>query len=148
MGDDAALLHCSRIAGGLIELARAKTSNRLIVTGDATTQLLAELRGRGFGNAFNIKNCGLPRGQFDVALVAWQHHSIKALETTLDWLVHFLSPTGALGIWVGSAELGSQQKLKMALDRLGFRIESGSRVEHGIAVCGRRLEIIRAAKAA
>jgi hypothetical protein len=148
MDDDTALLHCSRIAGGLVELARAKTSTRLMVAGDATTQLLAELRRRGFGNVLGAKNCGLPRGQFDIALVAWQDHSIKALETTLDWLVHFLSPTGALGIWVGSAELVSQQKLKMALDRLGFRIESGSRVERGIAVCARRLEIIRAAKAA
>jgi hypothetical protein len=148
MDDDTALFDCSRIAGGLVELARAKTSTRLLIAGDQTTQLLNELRRRGFENVLNIKNCGLPRGQFAVALVAWQDHSIKALETTLDWLVDFLSPTGVLGIWVGSVELGSHQKLSMALDRLGFRIESGTWVAHGIAVCARRLEIVRAAKAA
>jgi hypothetical protein len=148
MGDYTALLDCSRIAGGLVELARAKKANRLLVSGDATTEMLGELRRRGFASVFSTKTCGLPRGQFEVTLVAWQDHSIKALETTVDWLVHFLSPTGVLCIWIGSAELGAHQRLKMALDRLGFRIESGSRVEHGIAVCARRLEIVRAAEAA
>ena len=114
-----ALFDRSRIAGRLVELARAKKSNRLLVTGQATTEMLSALRRRGFANLFSTKTCGLPRGQFDVALIAWQDHSIKALETTLDWLVHFLGPTGALVIWVGSVELGAQQRLKMGLDRLG-----------------------------
>jgi hypothetical protein len=145
---DCTLFDCARIVSGLVELARAKKTNRLLVTGDATAEMLAELHWRGFASVFSTKTCGLPRGQFDLALIAWRDHSIKALEATLEWLVHFLSPTGVLVIWVRSVELGAQQKLKMALDRLGFRIESGSQVENGIAVCARRLEIVRAAKAA
>jgi hypothetical protein len=110
--------------------------------------MLLELGRCGFVNAFSTKTCGLPRAQYDVAMVAWSDHSIKALETTLNWLVHLLGPTGILVIWVGSPEQGMQQKLRRVLDRLGFGIESGSRIEPGIAVCARRVEIFGAAKAA
>ncbi len=148
MSNETVLFDCSRIAGGLVELVRAKKSNRLLVTGEATAEMLAELRQRGFGNVTSTKTSGLPRGQFDMALIVWQDHSIRALETTLDWLVHFLCRTGVLGIWVGSAERGAQEKIKLALDRLGFRIQAGGRVEHGIALCARRFEIVQVAMAA
>ncbi len=58
-------------------------------------------------------------------MVAWRDHSIKALETTLDWLVHLLNATGVVAIWVGPPEQGAQQRLKLVLERLGFRIEFG-----------------------
>jgi len=38
--------------------------------------------------------------------------------------------------------------LGSALQRLGFRIESGTRCENGIAIAARRLELNPAAKAA
>ena len=52
-----------------------------------------ELHRRGYIRVATTANCGLPAGQYDVALVDWRQRSIKALETTLDWLVDFLSPT-------------------------------------------------------
>jgi hypothetical protein len=141
-------LDSERFARGLVELARAKKFDRLLVAGDATNDIGHELRRCGFRNTFTTKTCGLPRGQYHVAMVAWGDHSIKALETTLDWLVHFVSATGTLVVWLGSPDLGAHQKLRRALDRLGFRIEMGSRIEHGIAVCARRVAMVRAAKAA
>jgi hypothetical protein len=137
-----------RIVRGLVELARAKTADRLLVAGHAPREILLELRRCGFVNAFSTKTCGLPRSKYDVAMVAWSKHSIKTLVTTLDWLVHLLIRTGVLVIWVGSAELGTHQRLRLALDKLGFRIESGSRIEGGVAVFARRVEIVRAAIAA
>jgi hypothetical protein len=60
VGDCAALFDSSPIADGLAEPPRAKKSSRLIVTGDATTEMLVELRCRGFARVFSTKTCGLP----------------------------------------------------------------------------------------
>jgi hypothetical protein len=137
-----------RIVRGLVELARARRTDRLLVAGHAASDMLLELGRLGFINAFSTRAGGLPRGRYEVAMVAWRDHSIKALETTLDWLVHLLNATGVVAIWVGPPEQGAQQRLKLVLERLGFRIESGSRIESGIAICARRVEIVRAVKAA
>jgi hypothetical protein len=80
-----------------------------------------------------------------VALVAWREHSIRALATTLDSLVHFLS---AAGVWVGSHERMPNRTLRLALERLDFRIESGTCCENGVAVSARRIESIPAAEVA
>jgi hypothetical protein len=94
------------------------------------------------------KTCRAPCGQYDVALIMWREHSIRALATTLDWLVHFLSPAGALVIWVGPHECMPSQALRLALEKLGFRIQVGTCCENGVAISARRLESASAAKAA
>ena len=73
-----------------------------------------------------VATCGLPDGRYDAALVDWQERSIKALATTLDWLVHFLAPSAVAVIRVGSREGGSSRKLASMLERLGFRVEAGT----------------------
>jgi hypothetical protein len=83
-----------------------------------------------------------------VALVAWREHSIRALATTLDWLVHFLSAAGVLVVWVGSQERMPNRTFRLALERMGFRIESGTCCEKGVAISARRIESIPAAEVA
>jgi hypothetical protein len=83
-----------------------------------------------------------------VALVAWREQSIKTLETTLDRLVHYLSAAGVLVLWIGPHERIANQMLGLVVQRLGFRIESGTICEDGVAVAARRLELKPAAKAA
>ena len=107
-----------------------------------------ELHRKGFNRVATTTDCGLPRGQYDVALVEWRLPSIKALETTLDWLVHFLAPSAVAVIRVGSREGGASRKLASMLERLGFRVEAGTRCEHGLVVSARRRDAAPKALAA
>jgi hypothetical protein len=98
------------------------------------------LHRRAYSRVTTAKACRIPCCQYDVAFIAWREHSIKALETTLDPLVHFLGPAGVLVIWVGPHERTPNQKLRLALGRLGFRIEAGTTCEKGVVVAARRIE--------
>jgi hypothetical protein len=126
----------------MIRLARCAKAHRIIVAGSKGREFLLELHRRGYTRVATTATCGLPRGQCNVALVDWQLQSIKALETTLGWLVHFLAPAAALVIWVDSSERGRNRKLASMLDRLGFRIEAGTRCERGFAICARRRDTV------
>ncbi len=129
-----------RIMDAMIQLARAAKSNRMIVAGPNSSEVFLEVHHRGYLRVTTAKLCRVPCGQFDVALVAWREHSINALETTLDGLVHFLSTTGVLVVWVGSPDRIPFQMLRLALDRLGFRIEACTTCENGVAISARRRE--------
>ena len=94
------------------------------------------------------KTCRVRGTQQDVALVAWREHSIKALATTLDWLVYFLGPAGVLTVWIGPHERMPSQTLKLALEGMGFRIEAATCCENGVAISARRLVATPAARAA
>jgi hypothetical protein len=122
----------------MIALARCSGSHRIILSGSKAPHQMFQLHRRGFYRVATTENCGLPRGQYDVAFVNCQRSSIKAIETTLNWLVHFLASTSVLVIWIGSTEhfdgLGSM------FERLGFRIEAGTRCERGLAISARRLD--------
>jgi hypothetical protein len=59
-------------------------------------ELMLELHRRGYLLAAAAGNCGRPTGQYDVALGDWRRRTLHALETTMDWLVNFLSPCAAL----------------------------------------------------
>ena len=128
------------IIDAMIQLARAAKSNRMIVAGPNSSEVFLELHHRGYLCVTTAKLCRVPCGRFDVALVAWREHSINALETTLDGLVHFLSTTGVLVVWVGAPDRIPFQMLRLALDRLGFRIEACTTCENGVAISARRLE--------
>ena len=143
-----ALSESERIVHGLVTLARARRTDRLLVAGQAASDMLLELGRLGFINAFSTRTCGLPRGHYDVAMVAWGDRSVKTLKTTLDWLVQRVRPTGVVTIWIDNPEREAQRWLRLTLDQLGFRIDAGSRIEHGVAVSARRVEIVRAAMAA
>ena len=137
-----------RIVDTMIQLARAAKPHRMIVAGANSAEILVELHRRGYLRVTTTKICREPCRQFDVALVAWREQSIKTLETTLDRLVHYLSAAGVLVVWIGPHERMPDQALRLAFGRLGFRIESGTICEDGIAVAARRLELKPAAKAA
>jgi len=73
-------------------------------------------------------------------MVEWPLRSVNALETTLNWLVHFLAPASVLVIWIDAEERSNQRKLRLILEKLGFRVEAGTRCESGLAISARRLD--------
>jgi hypothetical protein len=136
-----------RLIESLVELARCSRLHRIIVAGANAPQHMFDLHSRGYNRVATTTTCGLPRGQYHVALVDWQH-SIKALETTLDWLVHFLAPSAVLVIRIESNDRAGNRKLVAALERLGFQIEAGTRCQQGTAVSARRRDAAQMAVAA
>jgi hypothetical protein len=137
-----------RIVNAMIELARAARSHRMIVAGSNSSEIFLELHRRGYPRVTTTKTSRAPCGQYDVALLAWREQSIRDLATTLDHLVHFLNAVGVLVVWVGPHERIPNRMLRSALERLRFRIESGTCCENGVAVCARRLESNPVAKVA
>ena len=137
-----------QIIATMIELGRCSKNHRIIVAGSESPHRMFELHRRGYNRVATTATCGLPCGHYDIAFVEWQLHSIKALETTLDWLVHFLAPASALVIWIDSHGRPDHQKLGSILERLGFRVEAGTRCEHGLAISARRMDAIQQAIAA
>jgi hypothetical protein len=138
----------ARIVDAMIELARAARSNRIIVAGTNSAEIFLELHRRGYPHVTTTKISLVPCGQHEVALVAWRERPTKALVTTLDRLVHYLTASGVLVFWIGPHERVANQLLGSALQRLGFRIESGTHCENGIAIAARRVDSFPAAKAA
>jgi hypothetical protein len=130
-----------RIIETMIELARCSKLDRILVAGSNGPHQMFALHRRGYDRVATTATCGLPRGQYAVALVDWRLQSIKALETTLDWLVHFLAPMGVLVAQVDSSERTCNRQLGSALERLGFQIEVGTRCEHGLAISAHRRDM-------
>jgi hypothetical protein len=135
-----------RITGTMIELAQCSAEQRIILAGSNEPDRSFELHSLGFYRVVTTATCKLSRRQYDVAFVEWRQHSIKALETTLDWLVHFLSPMGVLVIWIDVAP--ERRKLRSAIEKLGFHVESGTRCENGFAVSARRVNVLQQTMAA
>jgi hypothetical protein len=81
-------------------------------------------------------------------MVDWRGHSIKALETTLDWLVHFLSPTGVLVICVDPQDRAGNRRLRIVLENHDLLVEAGTISEHGSAISARRRDRSPVSKAA
>jgi len=137
-----------RVTRTLVGLARVKETHRVLVSGALGKDALVELHRRGCSRVVTTAHCGLPRGQYDVAVVGWQRQSLKALEVTLIWLVHYLGPKGVLAIWIDISEPAANRKLRSILDRLGFRVEAGTSCEKGLAVAARRCEAMPLAQVA
>ncbi len=137
-----------RILDSMIDLARCSKLHRIIVAGSRAPDLMLSLHCRGYGRVSTVATCGLPYGQYGVALVDWQGRSIKALETTMDWLVQFLASSAVLVIWLDSPERTTNRKLESMLDRLGFHVEVGTLCEHGLVVSARRRDAPQMAVAA
>jgi len=137
-----------QIVTTMTKLGRCANFHRIILSGSAAPQRMFELHRRGYSRVATTTTCGLPRGQYDVALVEWQLNSIRALETTLNWLVYFLAPAGILVVWIDVEERSAQRKVRSILERLGFRVEVGTRCKDGVAISARRLEARPEARAA
>jgi hypothetical protein len=130
-----------RIIEPMLALARSSKLQRILVAGSKSAELMFELHRRGYVRVATTANCGLPAGQYDVALVDWRQRSIKALETTLDWLVDFLSPTGVVVVWVDPQDPAGNRKLRRALEAHGLTVEAGTIREHGCAVSAQRRDM-------
>src|SRR5262247_1878550 len=100
-----------RIVEPMLALARCSKLRRIIVAGANSAALMFELHRRGYVRVATTANCGLPAGQYDVALVDWRQRSIKTLDPTLDWLVDFLTPAGVLVVWLDPQEPAGNRKL-------------------------------------
>jgi hypothetical protein len=137
-----------RIVDPMIALADCSTQQRIVVAGSKSIELMLELHRRGYMRAVATGNCGRPAGQYDVALVDWRRRTLRALETTLDWLMNFLSTRGVLVVWVDAQKPAANQSLRTSLERRGLVIEQGIVHECGCALSARRLQTYPVQKAA
>jgi hypothetical protein len=126
----------------LIELARCSKQQQIILAGSSTHEHILKLYRHGYSRVATTATSGLPRGQYDVALVDGHPLSTKALGTTLDWLVHFLTPKGVLAIWA-ECKRTDARKLGAILEEQGFRVEVGTRCENAFAILARRLDAVQ-----
>jgi hypothetical protein len=134
----------------IIALAGCSDHQRILLAGIRDPGPVSDWRSRGYQRVATVATSSLPHGQYDVAIVEWRQHSIKALETMLDWLVYFLSPQGVLVIWIDGASdtASARRNLRSAIERLDFHIESGKRCATGFAISACRLSAGRPAMAA
>jgi len=137
-----------RIVDPMIELARCSKQQRIVIAGSKSVELMLELKHRGFLHVAGQANCGLPSGQYDVALVDWRRRTLWALETALDRLATFLGPAGQLVVWVDPQKAEANENLRAALERRDFVIVAGTVHECGCAFSGRRRELTPLRKAA
>jgi hypothetical protein len=137
-----------RVIEPMIALARCSKLQRILVAGAKSSELMFELHRRGYVRVATTAHCGPPAGQYDVALVDWRQRSIKALDTTLDWLGDFLAPAGVLVVWIDPQEPTTNRKLRSALESHGLLVEAGTIREHGCAVSAQRSEMIPISKVA
>lgn len=89
-----------RVVDAMITLAHCAPLQQILVAGAKCVELTFELNRRGFLRAASAANCGKARGQYDIALVDWRKRTFKSLDTTLEWLLDFLTPQGLLIVWV------------------------------------------------
>src|SRR5499433_4381035 len=94
-----ALAHCSKLA-------------RIIVTGANSAEAVIDLRRPGYARTTTTSNGGLPAGQYDVVLLDGRQRSVKAIETTLDWVADFLSFTGVLIVWLDPHQSATARPLR------------------------------------
>src|SRR5215467_5934033 len=120
-----------RIAEAIIALAHCSKLARIIVTGANSAEAVIDLHRLGYARAATTLNCGLPAGQYDVVLLDGRQRSIKAIETTLDWAADFLSPKGALIVWLDPHRSATARPLRSVLENHEFWIEEGTVHERG-----------------
>jgi hypothetical protein len=137
-----------RILEPMIALARCSKQQRILIAGSKGLELMFELQRQGFTRAAASANCGRAAAQYDVALVDWRRRTFKALETTLDWLVDYLGPEGALVIWVDPQKPAAIQDLRAMLERRAFLVEGGTVHDDGAAISARRRQVKPLPKAA
>jgi len=124
----------------MIALARCSKQQRILIAGAHRAELMFQLHRRGHIRVATTANCGLPAGQYDVALLDWRQRSLKSFETTLDWLVAFLGSGGVLVAWFDPLEPADNRKLRAVLEQHCLVVEAGTIRAHGCAVAARREE--------
>jgi hypothetical protein len=137
-----------RIIDPMIALAGCSTQHRILVAGSKSMEMMMELQRRGYLRAAATGNCGRAASQYDVVIVDWRRRPLRTLETTLDWLGNFLSPSGALVVWVDAQKPAANQTLRALLETRGFTVIKGTVHECGSALSARRQQTYPVQKAA
>jgi hypothetical protein len=138
----------ARIIEPMIALAGCLNFQHIIMAGSKSIELMFELNRRGYSRVASSANCGHASAQYDVALVDWRQRTFRTLETTLDWLLEFLSPDGVLVLWLDSQKPAANQQIRLALEARGLVVEAATVREDGCAFSARRREIPPISKAA
>jgi len=139
-------LASGQIVDSMLELARCSKQHRILVSGSHLPQVMKGLHRRGYYRVDTAASCGLPHGQYHIGLINWHGHSVKALEATLEWLVHFLASSALLVVWVDGRE--ANRLLQSMLESFNFQVEVGTRCGDGIGILACRRDRAAAAMAA
>jgi hypothetical protein len=137
-----------RIIEPMVALAGCSKLQPIVVVGTKSIELMFELNRRGYARVASSANCGQAAGQYDVALVDWRQRTFRALETTLDRQLEYLSPGGVLVLWLDAQKPAANQAIRSALEARGLVIEAATVREDGSAVAARRREMPPLLKAA
>ncbi len=135
------------ILDAMIQLALAVRSHRVIAAGSSAFDLYRGLCRRRFSRVSTLATGGIACGQHDVAMVAGQH-TLHALEAELVRIVPFLNGQATIAVWIDSDGHHRGTKIQVLLERLGFRIECGTKCETGFVLAARRREWSTLAKVA
>ena len=122
----------------MIAITGCTARQRIIVIGAKSMELMMALQRRGYLQAAAAGNCGVPAGQYEVALVDWRRRTLNALDTTMDWLDNFLSPRAVLAIWVDAQKPAAKDNLRAAVSRHGFVVLQGAEHPCGSMLLARR----------
>jgi hypothetical protein len=124
-----------RIVDTMVQLTRAAPSHRVIAAGPDAFNLYLDLLQRGFRVATTTGRT--PCGQYDIALVAGEY-SIQALEAQLTRLIPFLNTRAIVALQIDADENRLGGRVQSLLERLGFRIEAGTRCDRGFVLSAQR----------
>jgi hypothetical protein len=138
---------CEPILDTMIELAFAARSHRTIVAGSAAFDLYQGLCRRGFWRTAIASHPRAAFPAYDVALIAGQE-TTQALERVLVQIAPLLNGQASIATWIDSNELHRGRRIQVLLERLGFRVESGTKCEVGFVLAARRSEPVSLALAA
>jgi hypothetical protein len=127
-----------RIIEPMIALARCSKLQRIIVAGSKSFELMFELERRGYVHVATAANCGRAAAQYEIALIDLRRRGVKNLEPTLDWLAHFLSPTGVLVVWSDPQKPEAREGVCAVLEGRGFVIEDRTIRDDGFAYSARQ----------
>jgi hypothetical protein len=138
----------NRIIDPMMAIANCSTRQRIVVVGVKSMELMIELHRRGYLLAAAAGNCGLPAGQYEVALVDWRRRTLHALDATMDWLDDFLSPRAALVIWLDAQKAAAKDALRAAVMKRGFVVLQGAEHPCGSVLLAQRWQAIPVQQAA
>jgi hypothetical protein len=137
-----------RIIDPMMAIANCSTRQHIVVVGTKSMELMVELHRRGYLLAASAGNCGLPAGQYDVALVDWRRRTLHALEATMHWLDDFLSPRAVLVIWLDAQKAAAKEALRAAVTKRGFVVLQGTEHPCGSVLMARRSQALPVQQAA
>ena len=123
----------------LLALTRFADSQRAIVAGSRSVEVHLELLRRGVHRSATIASCRIACGQYDVAFVVGRQPS-HSFELLMLRVLPYLKTRAVLAVWIDAEPHGRASSVQTLLQRVGFRIEAGSRCGNGFVLAARRLE--------